>query len=1042
MLVGAFASQPVKVACVGNSITYGLTLDDPATQSYPARLQQMLGDGYVVGNFGKPGATLLRHGHRPYNEQEEYRQALDFAGDIVVIHLGVNDTDPRNWPHYTNEFVRDYLMLIDSLRSVNPEARFFIARLSPISDRHPRFGSGTRDWRGQIQELIENIAEISGATLIDFERPLLANPFLIPDGLHPNAEGAALLAETVYSAITGDFGGLKMPMVYTDHIVLPFGKSFSIHGTADAGKKVRVEIGRQVHNAVASPTGDWEVTLLPLTSTSPYTMTVSDGDTTLTFRDILAGRVWLCSGQSNMEFTLSQSSTGEEDIPHALNDKLRFFDMKARWRTDDVEWDEGSLDSINHLKHFVPTAWTTCTPETAARFSAIGYYFGKELQDSLRLPIGLICNAVGGSTTGAWIDRTTIEYDFPEILAEQGRSDYTQPWARERIARNIAKSSDKLQRHPYQPAYLFETGIMPLESFPIDGVIWYQGESNTHNIEAHSRLFPMLVKSWNKNWGTLRGLPFLFVQLSSLNRPSWPEFRWSQATLADKLQGQGYLVDMVVSSDLGSEEEVHPAVKKPIGHRLAAKALRNVYGLPVNSLTPLPAFARIEADSITFTSNYSTTAGMDVGLVTTDGHAPSSFEVAEFKGYFFPAKAVMRPDGQVRIAIPDEVENPRYIRYAWEPYTEANVASADGFPMSTFLIPIENAGFKLPSVEVTEMPRIKGDKDYAKGVSAAFAGRCGPNTIVAGGANFPGKPAAKGGSKKFYDNIYRLEDGAGKWVFAGRLPSPTAYGASVTTDMGLICIGGSTPDGPTADVFVLSLGSDGMAEFSLLPSLPSPMEQIAATAYGTVLTVYGADGAGKASFHQLDLINPQTGWTTDTLDFDALPYQATLTSAYNEAGWEVMCLTGGYRPRTDAQPALINCDMRIFPRLNPSGDFLDSFTPQAMQGLFAPAGQTATLLSPERIIFTGGVNPQVFSDALNHPAPDYLSHPASWYRFSDEVIVYNVRYDKAVSLGHVPAAARAGAMAVRLDDSSILLINGETQPGIRTPSVIRLTLTE
>ena len=134
----------IKVSCVGNSITYGMRLDDRERESYPAQLQALLGDRYEVGNFGKSGATLLRHGHRPYFDQEEFRQAMEFAGDIVVIHLGINDTDPRNWPHFQDEFVGDYLALIDSLRSVNPQARFLIARMTPIGSNHTRFISGTK----------------------------------------------------------------------------------------------------------------------------------------------------------------------------------------------------------------------------------------------------------------------------------------------------------------------------------------------------------------------------------------------------------------------------------------------------------------------------------------------------------------------------------------------------------------------------------------------------------------------------------------------------------------------------------------------------------------------------------------------------------------------------------------------------------------------------------------------------------------------------------------------------------------------------------
>ena len=149
----------IKVSCVGNSITYGMRLDDREQESYPAQLQALLGDRYEVGNFGKSGATLLRHGHRPYFEQEEFRQAMAFAGDIVVIHLGINDTDPRNWPHFRDEFVGDYLALIDSLRRVNPQARFLIARMTPIGSTHSRFISGTKTWHGQIQQEVETVAE-------------------------------------------------------------------------------------------------------------------------------------------------------------------------------------------------------------------------------------------------------------------------------------------------------------------------------------------------------------------------------------------------------------------------------------------------------------------------------------------------------------------------------------------------------------------------------------------------------------------------------------------------------------------------------------------------------------------------------------------------------------------------------------------------------------------------------------------------------------------------------------------------------------------
>ena len=138
----------------------------------------------------------------------------------------------------------------------------------------------------------------------------------------------------------------------------------------------------------------------------------------------------------------------------------------------------------------------------------MAYYFGKKLQDSLQVPVGLICNAIGGSPTEAWIDRSTLEYRFPAILRNWMQNDFIQDWVRGRAALNVKKSTDKLQRHPYEPCYLYESGILPLQQFPIKGIIWYQGESNAHNREAHEKLFKLLVDSWRKNWED-NELPFL-----------------------------------------------------------------------------------------------------------------------------------------------------------------------------------------------------------------------------------------------------------------------------------------------------------------------------------------------------------------------------------------------------------------------------------------------------------------------------------------------------------------------------------------------------
>lgn len=667
----AVAQTPVRVACVGNSITYGAGIENRERDAYPAQLQRMLGEGYVVGNFGKSGATLLNKGHRPYIGQEEFQQALTFAGDVVVIHLGINDTDPRDWPNYRDYFVRDYLALIDSFRVVNPKARILVARMTPITYCHSRFESGTRDWHEQIQHAIERVAELAGAQLIDFHTPLYPYPFMLPDAVHPTAEGAGILAQTVCSAITGDYGGLRLPQVYSDNMVLQRDCPLEVRGTANAGEEVTVSIAGQKQRAKTGPDGQWCVRLKPMQAGGPHTLTVSAGKTRLHFSNVLVGEVWLCSGQSNMEFMLKEASTARMDIPQSGNNNIRLLDMKARWRTNPVEWEVSVLDSLNHLQYYKDSQWTVCTSVSAADFSAVAYYFGKMLQDSLHVPVGLICNAIGGSPTEAWVSRHALEFHLPVMFRNWTKND-PQNWIRARATLNVKKSTNKFQRHPYEPCYLYESGILPLDKFPVKGVIWYQGESNAPDYETHEKLFHLLVDSWRKNWENPE-LPFYYVQLSSMDRPSWPWFRDSQRRLLKEIPYTG----MAVSSDQGDSLDVHPKNKKPVGERLARQALNRTYGMKaVVPSGPLFRSAEFRKGAAYVSFDFAD------GMSSSDGKALRTFEVAETEGLFYPAKAEIVGD---RIKVySDQVKHPRYVRYGWQPFTRANLVNAQGLPASTF----------------------------------------------------------------------------------------------------------------------------------------------------------------------------------------------------------------------------------------------------------------------------------------------------------------------------------------------------------------------
>ncbi len=663
--------KTIRVACIGNSITYGTGIADRTNDSYPSQLQRLLGSNYQVGNFGKPGATLLYHGHRPYVKQEEFKEAIAFKGDIAVMHLGINDTDPRNWPNYRDEFVKDYLSIMDSLRAANPKVRIILARMTPIADRHPRFVSGTKQLHGEIQTAIETVARVSGAELIDFYEPLYPYPYLLPDAIHPNPEGAGILAKTVYSGITGDYGGLQMSQLYTDYMVLQRDIPLDIHGIANAGEKITVSISNQKATATANNQGKWSVVLKPMNAATDLTLTVEAGSAAKVYKHVAVGEVWLCSGQSNMAFMLCQADTYKRDIDNVGDPQLRLFDMKARWETYNVAWPASCLDSLNHLQYYRSTTWQPTTPDNAKWFSAIAYYYGRMLRDSLKVPVGLICNAVGGSPTEAWVDRNTLETCFPAILKNWLHNDFIQDWVRGRAAKNLTNDNTHLGRHPYEPCYLYESGILPLQKYPIKGVIWYQGESNAHNMEAHSVLFKLLVGSWRSNWSNPT-MPFYFVQLSSLNRPSWPWFRYSQLQLMQQIANTG----MAVSSDCGDSLDVHPLRKQPIGQRLARWALNKTYGMSVTPSGPIYKGVVRSADALIVSFDYAD------NLCTSDGKQPSTFEIAEEEGMYYPATAVIEGN-TVRLTSP-EVKNPRYVRYGWQPFTRANLINGDALPASTF----------------------------------------------------------------------------------------------------------------------------------------------------------------------------------------------------------------------------------------------------------------------------------------------------------------------------------------------------------------------
>ncbi|UFH34338.1 GDSL-type esterase/lipase family protein [Flavobacterium acetivorans] len=667
----------IKVACIGDSVTAGYLLADPATASYPSQLQILMGENYEVKNFGYSGATLLKKGHKPYYKTKECADAIAYRPDIAIIHLGLNDTDPRNWPNYKEDFDADYSWLLDTLKKQNPAVQLYICRMTPIFNEHSRFKSGTRDWYWQIQSHITPIAKANQVGLIDLHENLYARPDLFPDALHPTKEGAAILAKTVYGNITKDFGGFQLASVFSDNMVLQRNQPIQLYGTANGGDVVEISFNQQKKKAITDKYGKWKISFPAMTHGGPYKMNISCNEKNSTLNNILIGDVWFCSGQSNMAFQLQESKDGKEEIKKAIqNSNLRLLNFKAIKETDNTAWDSLSLAKTNQLEFFTGN-WTNCDSLTAKDFSAIAYYFGKNIALEENVPVGLIQLAVGGSPIESWIDRYTLEHDdkVVDLLTNWRKSDFIMPWVRERAGVNLKNATNPKQRHPYDPAYNFEAGVKKLTQFPIKGVIWYQGESNAHHIELYEHLLPTMVQSWRKAWNL--DFPFYYVQLSSIDRPSWPAFREAQNGMQKIIPNSG----MAVSMDYGDSTNVHPIWKKEVADRLALLALRYTYGKSViaNGPSALKAVKKKELISLSF--------AFAKKLTTADKKELVGFELVTDRGKHIKTKAEIIKN-KVSISIP-KGENITNVLYAWEPFSRANLVNEAGLPCSTFRLEVQ-----------------------------------------------------------------------------------------------------------------------------------------------------------------------------------------------------------------------------------------------------------------------------------------------------------------------------------------------------------------
>jgi sialate O-acetylesterase len=472
---------------------------------------------------------------------------------------------------------------------------------------------------------------------------------------------------------------VKLPQVLGEHMVLQRDQPITLWGTASPGEEVSVTLGQETQKTVTDPHGHWLVRMNPRpASDQPTTLTVAASNT-ITLTDVLIGEVWLCSGQSNMHWPIKQSDDGEADAAHANLPNVRLLNLRGSPYPNGREFTEQELATCKPEK-YLSGNWAACSTETASEFSAVAFYFGRELHGKLNVPVGLIHNAIGGTPTEAWISREALESDpaLRPLLGDWFNNELVHSFCRDRAAFNLREAIDKKvldkrqYRHPYQPGFMFEAGIAPLAPFSIRGVIWYQGESNAHNSSLHDKLLPALIAEWRRVWGQ-GDFPFLYVQLPNIaSVEEWPEFRESQRR-ASRIAHTG----MAVTIDIGDPADVHPRRKGEVGHRLALLARAMAYGEEIEFSGP--RLEAVIAAGNRLRLSFSHTAG---GLMTKDNEEFGGFEVAGSDNVFAPATA--EREGDEIILFSSQVEEPVAVRYAFTPNPRCVLVNGDRLPASPF----------------------------------------------------------------------------------------------------------------------------------------------------------------------------------------------------------------------------------------------------------------------------------------------------------------------------------------------------------------------
>lgn len=489
---------------------------------------------------------------------------------------------------------------------------------------------------------------------------------------------------------------LQLSSLFANHMVMQRDMPVPVWGWAEPGEQITIAIDNQRHTATADATGKWMARLAPMSVGEARKMAIKGKVDLLEITDILVGDVWVCAGQSNMEWAVQNSKDGAKEIESANHPEIRLFEVG-----------NGVSPNVPQQKLKSSAAgtpnciWNLCSPETIKGFSAVGYYFGRTLNRDLKVPVGLISNSVGGTPIETWMSREGLSSD-PDLkivldfwkrmdsFAEtaEGKSQLEAVYkkydeleaAARKVKKHIWRESGFV--HPLKrinhASSLFNGRVSPLLPYAIKGVIWYQGEGNTGSAYEYRKQFPALIQDWRNHWGQ-GDFPFLFVQLANWGGPPpenpsespWAELREAQ-TLALKMKNTG----MAVTIDIGDPLDMHPLNKQEVGARLALAAKAVAYGQKIIYSGPLFRNFSIEEGRIRISFDSSGN-----GLVARGG-ALRSFAIAGEDKKFVWARAEI--EGDTIVVASDQVKQPVAVRYGWFHNPGCNLYNEEGLPASPF----------------------------------------------------------------------------------------------------------------------------------------------------------------------------------------------------------------------------------------------------------------------------------------------------------------------------------------------------------------------